>query len=629
MRITDSPAGWRKVKTCDDGGTVYRPADEPVIVGGSMKRQAAKPRKTYPTLDAAIMAAARSTGGEHVATWTYRRGDGSDAFHVGRFNLPDGSKQLRPVHQNGIGFVLGDPPGLLPLYRLPELQGASRVFVCEGEKAVDAARSIGLIATTSAHGSKCAAKSDWEPLRGKDVVILPDADEPGERFAESVGAILHRLNCTVRIVRLPDVPAGGDIVDLIAEREYDAKDAAAIRQEVSDLTALAEPWKPSEADTKTSPLRTVRLADVQPERLRWLWPARIPLGKLTLLYGDPGLGKSFLTMDLAARVSTGAGWPDLPGEQCDPGGVILLSAEDGLADTIRPRLDAAGADVTRIESIESVGIAGGGERSVNLADDLRLIEERIAQRGDVRLFIMDPISAYCGKADSHTNAEVRGMLAPIAKLAERHGVAIVAVSHLNKGAGGRAMYRAMGSLAFIAAARAGWLVVENENDPAKRLLLPTKMNLAARPTGLAFSLRDSGTLGDVPNIAWSADPVDLSADDALAAIAGQGGDDDGRKGALGEAMDFLRHELAGGAKPSGEVKKAATAAGIKPRTLDRARAELGVVAAPDGFGGPWTWALPAQTAPESTECAIPESMANTGEVGELCADGDMPEGGAA
>src|SRR5690606_1952082 len=113
----------------------------------------------------------------------------------------------------------------------------------------------------------------------------------------------------------------------------------------------------------------------------------------------------------------------------EPGGVILLTAEDGLADTVRPRLDAAGADVTRIEAIESVsvGIAGGGERAVNLADDLRLIEERIERRGDVRLFVVDPVSAYCGRADSHTNAEVRGMLAPIAKLAERHGVAIVAV----------------------------------------------------------------------------------------------------------------------------------------------------------------------------------------------------------
>lgn len=366
----------------------------------------------------------------------------------------------------------------------------------------------------------------------------------------------------------------------------------------------------------TGRLQTVNLADVQPEQLDWLWPGRIPIGKLTLLYGDPGLGKSFLTMDIAARVSTGCGWPDLPSERFEPGGVILLTAEDGLADTVRPRLDAAGADVSRIEAIESVGIAGGGERGVNLADDLYLIEGCIEARGDVRLFIIDPVSAYCGKADSHTNAEVRGMLAPIAKLAERHGVAIVAVSHLNKSAGGRAMYRAMGSLAFIAAARAGWLVVEDENDPARRLLLPTKMNLASRPTGLAFSLRGTGMIGGVPNIAWEADPVEVLADDALAAIGGQGGDDDGRKGALGEAADFLRHELANGARPSGDVKKAARAAGIAPRTLDRARTELSIVAAPDGFGGPWTWALPAQSAPDSAECATPESMANTGVFGE-------------
>lgn len=570
--------------------------------------------------------------GKRSATWTYTDAGGDPVGLVIRWNKPVGKKDLRPVSRaaDGSKWIIGGMPTPRPLYRLPDLlatKAGDHVYVVEGEPAAEAARSIGLTATTSPHGCKSASKGDWTPLAGREVVIAPDYDDAGDQYAENVARLVTASGAkSVCIIRLADLwaamPEGGDLVDLIEHRRGDEVDASAIRREVVDLAAHSDLWTPSEAKANAPRLRTVSLADVQPERLRWLWPARIPLGKLTLLYGDPGLGKSFLTMDLAARVSTGAGWPDIPGERFEPRGVILLTAEDGLADTVRPRLDAAGADVSRIEAIESVGIASGGERSVNLADDLRLIGDRIAQRGDVRLFIIDPVSAYCGKADSHTNAEVRGMLAPIAKLAERHGVAIIAVSHLNKGAGGRAMYRAMGSLAFIAAARAGWLVVEDENDPAKRLLLPTKMNLAVRPTGMAFSLRDSSAPGDVPCIAWSAEPVNLSADDALAAIAGHGGDDDGRKGALGEATDFLRHELAGGAKPSGDVKKAAQAAGIAPRTLDRARAELCIVAAPDGFGGPWTWALPAQSAPDSAECAIPETVAHTGEIGELCSRDD-------
>lgn len=373
--------------------------------------------------------------------------------------------------------------------------------------------------------------------------------------------------------------------------------------------------QPRQEGSKPSRLRTVQLADVEPETLRWLWPGRIPVGKLTLLYGDPGLGKSFLTMDIASRVSTGAGWPDRPGEQFEPGGTLLLTAEDGLADTVRPRLDAAGADVSRIEAIEAVRMPDGGERALNLAEDLRLIEERIAEREDVRLFIIDPLSAYCGKADSHSNAEVRGMLAPLAKLAERHGVAIVAVSHLNKGAGGRAMYRAMGSLAFIAAARAGWLVVEDENDPVKRLMLPTKMNLAEKPSGMAYTLRASG-VGGIPSVAWSAEAVDLSADDALAAL---GGNDADAGSAREEAEEWLADALALGPLPAKEIKGRAEDDGIAERTLNRAKKRLGIVSERTGFhDGAWCWRLPEdRRLPANPEDCHPQGMATYGESGNV------------
>lgn len=142
-----------------------------------------KPSRIYPSVKAAVAACARMTEGTHAATWTYHGEDGSECFHVARFAIADG-KEFRPIHRSKGGYVIGDPPGLLPLYGLPSLNGAGRVYVVEGEKCADAARSIGLTATTSAHGSKSAHKTDWRLLAGRDVVILPDNDPAGQGYAQ-------------------------------------------------------------------------------------------------------------------------------------------------------------------------------------------------------------------------------------------------------------------------------------------------------------------------------------------------------------------------------------------------------------------------------------------------------------
>jgi len=238
----------------------------------------------------------------------------------------------------------------------------------------------------------------------------------------------------------------------------------------------------------------VWMANVKPEPVRWLWPSRIALGKLTLLVGDPKVGKSFITLDLAARVSRGDGWPDCPACTSAPGGVVLLSAEDDLGDTIRPRLDAAGADVSRIKALVAAkrfDFKAGGERQCffDLSEDLAAMEQAILDVPDCRLVVIDPITAYLGAADSHKNAEIRGLLAPLSEIASRRRVAIVAVTHLRKGEG-RAMYRAIGSIAFTAAARAVFSVSKDKDDPTgqRRLVLPVGNNLGNDTTGLAYRL---------------------------------------------------------------------------------------------------------------------------------------------
>jgi putative DNA primase/helicase len=328
----------------------------------------------------------------------------------------------------------------------------------------------------------------------------------------------------------------------------------------------------------------VRLSDVHPELVRWLWPGRIALGKLTLLAGDPGLGKSFVTLDLAARVSSGIAWPDLPLLPNPAGDVVLLSAEDDLSDTIRPRLDAAKADANRVVAIQAVRrvlITGQTQEDYfDLTEDLPALEAAIQQLSDCRLVIIDPLTAYLGQTDSHKNAEVRAVLARLFELAARHKVAVLAVTHLNKANTMPAIYRAMGSLAFVAAARAVWAVVRDEEDQTgqRRLFLPVKSNLSPDETGLAYALEP---VGQTARVGWESGDVTMRADDAL------GG---GRKAVVrDDVTEFVIDTLNanGGDMLSDDLSAAAEAAGISERTLWRAKKAVADSYKEKGRGGRW------------------------------------------
>lgn len=374
-------------------------------------------------------------------------------------------------------------------------------------------------------------------------------------------------------------------------------------------------------DKPAKPVRSdavlVRMSDVVAERVEWLWPDRIALGKTSMILGDPDLGKSFVTLDIAARVSTGAAFPDRLGDPNPVGSVVLLSAEDDPADTIKPRLDAALADASKIillKMIRTYHDETGDvvERSFSLERDLAALKAVLAELPDCRLIIIDPISAYLGSTDSHVNAKIRGLLAPLAQLAADHHVAIVMVTHLNKSGGGRAMYRGQASVAFVAAARSAWLVVQDKDNPARRFMLPVKNNLTAERSGLAYSIvRNGDGMGVVH---WEAAPVTMRADDALAELLPS----DAKSTALAEAVDWLRDQLRDGPRPAKAIKEAADADGIKARTLDRAKRELDVVATRDGFGGPWVWKQSdSQSAPTDPEERQPNGVAHYDDFGAL------------
>jgi hypothetical protein len=328
----------------------------------------------------------------------------------------------------------------------------------------------------------------------------------------------------------------------------------------------------------------VLLSTVQPESVRWLWPGRIPLGKLTIVDGDPGLGKSVLSLDLAARVSRGLTMPfDEPGASGDPAGVVILSAEDGLSDTIVPRLREAGADLTRILALETVG---PNQRFPTLPIDAVYLHDA-AKQISAGLVVIDPLMAYLGPdINAHKDGDCRRALQPLADLARETGAAVIVIRHLNKAAGGNPLYRGGGSIGIIGAARSGLLVGRDPDNPDRRILASTKANLARTPASLTYAL-EIGPTGGL-RVGW----IGESSHTAEVLLAARPDEED--RGALQEAVEVLQAILANGARLVNDVKREAKAAGVSERSLFRAKAVMGVKSSKQTFSGKWEWVLPDQ-----------------------------------
>jgi putative DNA primase/helicase len=311
-----------------------------------------------------------------------------------------------------------------------------------------------------------------------------------------------------------------------------------------------------------------RMSDVEPEDVSWLWAPYIPSGKLTMLEGDPGVGKSWITARLARDVSLG----EIPGINRGPENVLIFTAEDGLADTLRPRLDMMGADVSRILAVDApLDLAARGA--------LDLLEATIVTYRPA-LVTIDPIVAYVGgKLDIHRANEVRSILAPLARIAEQTRVALLLVRHLSKARSGRALHAGLGSVDFTAAARSALLAGSAGDDSGRFAIVHTKSNLEKAGESLGYMLGENG-------LQWTG-ASELRAADLLGAESGPE-----EQSERAEAASFLEQFLATGEHPAAAVREASGREGISVRTLHRAAKALGVEMDRRGFGPGSVWRLP-------------------------------------
>jgi valyl-tRNA synthetase len=358
------------------------------------------------------------------------------------------------------------------------------------------------------------------------------------------------------------------------------------------MPALLDP--PTE-DLETFDEPLLCAADFPAQQIKWLWPGRIPIGKVTLLVGDPGQGKSLLSLDIAARITNGAPFHDaqqnLPPSALplppSSGSVLILSAEDEITDTIRPRLDAAGADPSKIFFLSAIN---------DLRHDLARLRSTLNRIPDCRLVIIDPVTAFVGPGDSHFHTVVRRVFQPLAKLAAEKNLAVLAVSHFRKSEGA-AIQRSAGSMGFVSAARSVWTVCDDPAQPGLHLLLPLKNNFVADSTGLAYKIESTNLprqWGEdketsTPIIQWQPDTVTTTAVEALAPPPKSRGPEPAE---LILATEWLRDQLADGPQDSMVLLLSGTADGFCDRTLRRALVSLGGRTRKLSFYRGWEWYLP-------------------------------------
>lgn len=472
-------------------------------------------------------------------------------------------------------------------YRLPELKKAldnkEIVFVVEGEKDADNLYKFGFIATCN-HGGAGKwreSHSEYFPEDSK-VTIIPDNDPPGKKHGEEVYKQLVTRGCQTRVISLTGLAEHGDVTDWLHTHTKDEL-----------LKLITETWEKPQEPSKgitNNPLRLVItcLKDVQEEAVRWLWERYIALRKLCIVEGDPSHGKTWFVLFLVAAISRGWKLPDPETggfnkkQECNPANVIYMTAEDGLADTIKPRLTMLGANHANIYVIEGQQREDDDTMEPVSMQNLAILRQAM-EKISPALLVFDPLQGYLGpNVDMNQANKTRPVLTGILRLAEEFDCAVVIIRHLNKQSAGKVGYRGMGSIDFTAAARTVLLIGKDPGNEQRRVIVPTKCNISFEGVTVAFELdKENG-------FSWLG-KADLTAEELLYPETKHGSQDH-EQNRFDEAIDFLQNILANGKKLIKEVKAEAKAADIKEITLRRAKENIEVTTFKDG--AEWFWVLP-------------------------------------
>jgi hypothetical protein len=507
-------------------------------------------------------------------------------------------KKRGPWWENHGGRAAAD----MPLYGLPRLAKArpdTRIWVVEGEPAqealqaaLDAVNRADVVVGTVTGAPAIPCDASLQPLVGYPSALWSDNDNVGRQQMERIAARLVALGAEPpKWVNWKDAPPKGDAADFFA--------AGGTIEQLESLVADRRHAEERE-ETDTTPDERLStweggtlLSEVTPVSIEWLWGGYVPLGKLTMGDGDPGLGKTMLyAADLAARVTTGNVMPDGTPGIAGGAGVVLFTAEDDPADTLQPRLVAAGGDLTRVVVVTTIqrpdpnSDTGAMSERLPTFADLDFIERKIEQV-HAKLVIFDPFMAYLPSAvNSFRDQDIRSALAPLARLAQKTGAAFVLIRHLNKGSFANALYRGGGSIGIIGAARSGLLVVKHPNDENLRIFGSMKSNLG--PPMAAWKYRIAENESGVPCICWEGQS-EQSASDVLNLSS-----DRDTTSKLEAACELLRVALKDEAQAEERLKEEAKAQGISLATLRRAKKMLGVESEKVGIGtmGYWLWTLP-------------------------------------
>lgn len=554
--------------------------------------------------------------GKPSSTWCYRDATGAPVFYVWRFDRPGQGKSYRPLtwikdpQQPGIGaWQFKDPPGLLPLYRLDQLaqRPTAPVLLCEGEKAADAANRLfpDWVSTTTAHGSSAATKSDYSPLKGRLLRLWPDHDQPGAAYVQEVARLAQEAgSARVEVLDLASLtmdPTTGKPRPL--PEKWDAADA---EREGCDPSTLAKQarWVPWLTDSPTGPkssalsVNLIRADQLRLTPVTWLWNGWLASGKLHLLAGSPGTGKTTLAMGICAALTSGGRWPD--GTRARAADVAIWSGEDDPGDTLIPRLLASGADLRRVHFIHGCSDQEG-RRSFDPAHDVDLLADAFTGLpSPPALLVVDPIvSAVSG--DSHQGSVVRRSLQPLVDMASIHRCAILGVTHFSKNTQGRdPTERVTGSLAFGALARVVLVAAKLPSTEARgRLLARAKNNLGCDGGGYCYDL-EALELAEHPGIhttrvLWGK-AMEGSARDLLS-IA-ETPDDSDEEGSNRDIDDFVRECLANGPLAAADMQREAKEAGYSFDQIRRSALRIGVEKRKTGFKAGWTWTLPKAICPE-------------------------------